>query len=280
MASRKADIRLEHIEHRGGKPGSDITYPNRNGFEDDCVVADGLSYTYQHQVINVVNLYYREVHGEKLEPEALQHLLPQRILPSVLSRDEVKGIPEASQSLNFCAMLSLILGCGLRRYELLNLKPVHVDSKHYLLCIISANGKKYRMVPLPDMLISLLSDYYTVWKQQVWSFEGQKEGRHYRLNSLQSVLKPAIPKAKMVKSVTLHWLHHSYALTCLKQKPIYAVFKNCLGIKAVKPLISTTMLQARVSGKADILSVIYRCMTFIYENKKQTKLSLYNQIRV
>ncbi|NCC64986.1 MAG: hypothetical protein EOM15_10060 [Spirochaetia bacterium] len=55
--------------------------------------------------------------------------------------EEAKAMLEALVNQKHRAMLSLIYGCGLRRSELLNLKPEHVDSKRHLLHITNAKGK-------------------------------------------------------------------------------------------------------------------------------------------
>jgi integrase/recombinase XerD len=71
-------------------------------------------------------------------------------------------------------MLSAIYACGLRRSELLNLKPQDIDSSRGL-------------------------------------FEGIEPGIQYDERSLQQVLKKALLLSKIKKPVTLHWLRHSYA---------------------------------------------------------------------
>ena len=52
-----------------------------------------------------------------------------KVLPNVLSRQEVKKILEVPTFLKHKAMLSLIYSCGLRCGEVLRLKLEHVDSK-------------------------------------------------------------------------------------------------------------------------------------------------------
>jgi integrase/recombinase XerD len=42
-------------------------------------------------------------------------------------------------------------------------------------------------------------------------YKGQKAGMPYDARNLQLMLKQALRKIKITKSVTLHWLRHSYA---------------------------------------------------------------------
>ena len=106
-------------------------------------------------------------------------------------------------------MLSLIYACGLRRSEVLNLKPTDVDSKRGILVIRQAKGKKDRITPLSGKLVELLRQYYVAFKPYAWLFEGQTKGEQYSAESLQSVLKQALRKTGIQKPVTLHWLRHN-----------------------------------------------------------------------
>ena len=68
----------------------------------------------------------------------------------------------------------MIYSCGLRRGELLHLKPLDIDSKRVIVIIRQAKGKKDRIVPLSDKILIMLRDYYKSYKPQTWLFEGQK----------------------------------------------------------------------------------------------------------
>jgi integrase/recombinase XerD len=130
-------------------------------------------------------------------------------LPNVLSKEEVKAVLEALSNPKHKVMLSLIYACGLRRSELLNLKPQDVDSKRGLLMIRQGKGRKDRVAPLPERIVEMLRDYYKGYRPKVWLFEGQKAGQKYSAESLAKVLKNALYLSGNRKPVTLHWLRHS-----------------------------------------------------------------------
>jgi integrase/recombinase XerD len=113
----------------------------------------------------------------------------------------VKAIVTAPADLKHRTMLSLIYAYGLRRRELLNLKPSDVASDKHLLIIRNAKGRKDRVVPISDKIIEMLWDYYNMYRPKIWLFEGRKEGEQYSEQSLQSVLKQALSKSKIRKSV-------------------------------------------------------------------------------
>jgi integrase/recombinase XerD len=153
------------------------------------IIKNKLSFSYQNQLVNGVKLFFREVEKSKIELDKLQRPRREHKLPNVLSKEEVKAILSAPKNQKHSAMLSLIYACGLRRSELLNLKPSDIDSNRKLLIIRNAKGRKDRIVPISEKLIEMLRDYYTKYKPEVWLFEGQNAGEQYTETSLQKVLK-------------------------------------------------------------------------------------------
>ena len=167
-------------------------------------------------------------------------------LPNVLSKEEVAAILKALPNQKHRTMLSLIYACGLRRGELLNLKPENIDSKRHLLIILKAKGKKDRVVPISDKVITMLREYYKIYKPKIWLFEGQSTAEQYSESSLQEVLKNAIQKAGIKKPVTLHWLRHSYATHLLEAGTDLRYIQELLGHKSSK----TTEIYTHVSEKS------------------------------
>ena len=160
--------------------------------------------------------------------------------------EEVKAILEAHANIKHRTMLSLIYACGLRRSELLNLKPENIDSKRGILVILNAKGKKERIVPISERLIGMLRDYYKACRPKVWLFEGQTEGEKYSDVSLENVLKQALKKVKITKKVTLHWLRHSYATHLLESGTDLRFIQELLGHKSSK----TTEIYTHVSTQS------------------------------
>jgi integrase/recombinase XerD len=143
-------------------------------------------------------------------------------------------------------MLSLIYACGLRRSELLNLKPIDVDSKRNLLIIRQSKGKKDRITPISNRIIQLLREYFKAYKPVIWLFEGQNKGEQYSAGSLQQVLKQSIKKVGIRKPVTLHWLRHSYATHLLESGTDLRYIQELLGHNSSR----TTEIYTHVSKKS------------------------------
>jgi len=115
-----------------------------------------------------------------------------------------------------------------------------------MLIILNSKGKKDRVVPVSEKVITMLREYYKIYKPKTWLFEGQNMGEQYSETSLQKVLKMALKAAKMHKPVTLHWLRHSYATHLLESGTDLRYIQELLGHKSSK----TTEIYTHVTEKS------------------------------
>jgi integrase/recombinase XerD len=225
------------------RPMESLTNEDVIRFNNEYILAKRLSGSFQNQIVNAIKKFFLVVENRRMDLEAIHRPRREQKLPHVISKEEVKKILEAPRNIKHRAMLSLIYACGLRRSELLNLKPLHVDSKRKLLIIEQSKGKKDRVVPLSTKIIDLLREYYKVYRPKEWLFEGQESGTKYSARSLQQVLRQSIEKCKIHKPVTLHWLRHSYATHLLESGTDLRYIQTLLGHKSSK----TTEIYTHVS---------------------------------
>ncbi len=228
------------------KPMQEVNNNDVVRYVNEYIIKNGLSFSYQNQVVNAVKLLFREVVHCTLDVDTLERPRRQYKLPNVLSKEEISSILKVHANVKHRTMLSLIYACGLRRGELLNLKPTDIDSKRGLLIIKQAKGRKDRIIPISNKVIEMLREYYKMYKPKVWLFEGQNPGEQYSEKSLQNVLKQALVKAKINKPVTLHWLRHSYATHLLEAGTDLIFIQELLGHKSSK----TTEIYTHVSTKS------------------------------
>ena len=214
-------------------------------FNNDYILANKLSASFQNQIVNAVKLFFKKIELKNLDPELLHRPKRAKTLPNVLSKEEVKLILNAHNNIKHKAMLSLIYSCGLRCGELLKLKQEHVDSKRGVLIIKQSKGRKDRIAPLSHKIIELLRDYYKACKPQTYLFEGQNKGEPYDERSLQNVLKQSLEKVNISKPVSLHWLRHSYATHLLENGTDLRYIQEILGHSSSK----TTEIYTHVSTK-------------------------------
>lgn len=215
-------------------------------YQHDYILKKKLSVSFQNQIINAIKLYFGILKNNTIAVEKIYRPKQEKLLPNVLSKTEIKKILEAHQNIKHKTLLSLIYSCGLRRSELINMKPGDVDSHRMVIIIRLAKGKKDRIVPLSPKILSLLRDYYKQYRPKVWLFEGIKPGSPYSAKSLQNVLKQALEKCKIQKPVTLHWLRHSYATHLLENGTDLRYIQEILGHNSSK----TTEIYTHVSTKS------------------------------
>jgi integrase/recombinase XerD len=224
---------------------SDITNNDLINFNNDYILKKNLSSSYQNQIVNGVKLFFQTIESSKMKVDLVHRPKREKILPNVLSKEEVKVILGVTQNMKHRTMLSLIYACGLRCGELLALKPMHIDSHRKLLIIKQAKGKKDRIAPLSIKSIQMLREYYTAYKPKEYLFEGQHAGEPYDNRSLQKVLKQSLIKAQINKPVTLHWLRHSYATHLLEAGTNLRYIQEILGHSSPK----TTQIYTHVSSE-------------------------------
>jgi integrase/recombinase XerD len=234
------------LKYYATKNLNEITNDDLINFNNEYILANNYSASYQNQIVNAVKLFFRSVENKQLQPELIHRPKPQKLLPNVLSKEEIKLILNAHSNIKHKTMLSLIYSCGLRCGELLALKPIQIDSKRNIVLLKNAKGKKDRIVPLSPKILEMLRDYYKLYKPTIYLFEGQTAGSSYDDRSLQQVLKQALQKANITKPATLHWLRHSYATHLLESGTDLRYIQELLGHSSSK----TTEIYTHVSTKS------------------------------
>jgi len=167
-------------------------------------------------------------------------------LPVVLSPNEVKRLLSSPSLLRHRIILAMIYGCGLRRFELLNLKIQDVDLDRKMLHIREGKGRKDRYVPLGEHLTRGLSTYLENEHPYVWLFNGKTNTgqlQQFSETGVQWIIKQAAKKAKINKHVTSHVLRHTYATHLLEMGMDITTLKDLLGHVDIK----TTMVYLHVA---------------------------------
>lgn len=228
------------------KPIAEISNEDVIIYNNEYILKNNLSASYQNQIVNSIKLFFHTIRETKMMVDKIHRPKRSKLLPNVLSKEEIKLILNAHSNIKHKTMLSLIYSCGLRRSELLNLKPIDIDSKRNIVLLKNAKGKKDRITPLSPIILEMLREYYIGYKPKIWLFEGQNAGDQYSEQSLQSVLKQALQKAGIKKPVTLHWLRHSYATHLLESGTDLRYIQELLGHSSSK----TTEIYTHVSTKS------------------------------
>ncbi|RAR70639.1 site-specific tyrosine recombinase/integron integrase [Flavobacterium aciduliphilum] len=225
------------------KPVADITNDDVIVYNDEYIIKNNLSASYQNQTINALKLFFKIVHHSKIVIEELHRPKNAKRLPNVLSKEETLKLIDVTANLKHKALLALIYSSGLRISEAINLKLTDIDSQRMLIHIKNAKGKKDRYTLLSTKVLVLLKEYYAVYKPKLFLFEGQF-GEQYSSRSAQAVLQQSAKKAGITKQISLHTLRHSFATHLLESGTDLRYIQDLLGHSSPK----TTMIYTHVSS--------------------------------
>lgn len=234
----------EFINHFSTKEIIEITQQDIQGYLLYLVQERQVSTSYQNQAINAIKFYFEKVLNGPRRVYYIERPRKEKTLPSVLSEEEVKRIFEKVINLKHKCLLMTCYSGGLRIGEVLNLKPIDIDSNRMLINVRCGKGKKDRVTLLSIKLLELLREYYKIYKPNDYLFTGQMGGR-YSERSAQLVLKKAANIAGIKRRVTLHTLRHSFATHLLENGTDIRYIQSLLGHSSPK----TTQIYTHITTK-------------------------------
>ena len=92
-----------------------------------CVKEKNASISFVNQIIGALKILYQDVLGRSKEDITIRRPRKKKILPIVLSKQEVSRLLESVINLKHKAILSLIYSSGLRISEVINIRIEDVD---------------------------------------------------------------------------------------------------------------------------------------------------------
>ena len=143
-----------------------------------------------------------------------------RRMPAVLTTEEARRVltasedhPNAATAFRNRAVMHVLLFCGLRRQELLNLQLLDVDLRSRWLKVQNGKGQKGRSVPLVPEAAAALKDWLELRPQvdHDYLFSGIG-GKRLGKNGLIGIFNRVRGEAGVLrKGVSLHTLRHTFA---------------------------------------------------------------------
>ena len=184
-----------------------------------------------------IKFFYTEV----LDKEVGKIKVPKKEnkLPTVLTREEVKKLIEATETKKSRLMISLLYSSGLRVSELVNLRPEDIDFNEKVGRVIKGKGSRDRIFILSESLCKQLQSYL---KKRENKFVFSKE-TPLTTRNLQKIVNGAKKKSGITKEITPHTLRHSFATHLLESGNDIRKIQVLLGHSS----LNTTQLYAHVS---------------------------------
>jgi site-specific recombinase XerD len=154
-----------------------------------------------------------------------------RVLPAVLSQAEVTRLIAAAATFDdrFAVLLQTTYGCGLRLSEVSHLRIRDIDGERQVLHIRLGKGGKDRLVPLSNVLLAQLRDYWSKYRPRDWLFPGVQAGQPLSIGQIQRLCRQAVQAAGITKKASMHTLRHSYATHLLEAGVDLLTLQKLLG---------------------------------------------------
>lgn len=187
---------------------------------------DGISATYQKQILASISKFYLLYYKRKLKLSPLYPKRKAKPLPKYLTVPEVKRPLQQCANLKHECILKILYGCGLRVSEVIALKITDIDSADMRLMVRAAKGKKDRVLPLPLNLLENLRQYYWAYLPKHYLFEGQSGGK-YTAKSIQRFIKNMPIKPIFKNRLPLICCVIPMPLTNSKTASILDTYRNC-----------------------------------------------------
>jgi integrase/recombinase XerD len=173
-----------------------------------------------------------------------------RKLRVVLSQDEVVRLLSAVDNVVYRMALMTAYAAGLRITELVTLKAEHIDSARMLLHVEEGKGQKARLVPLSEVLLAQLRDYWRTGRPKVkgspWLFPSEDPAKPLHTTTIEKACQRACVAAGLTKHATPHTLRHCYATHLLEAGTDLRTVQALLGHASPSTTAIYTHVQRRL----------------------------------
>jgi integrase/recombinase XerD len=180
------------------------------------LIEQKVSWSQFNQSVCALRFLYQTTLGR---PDVIEHLpfaKRPRILPDVLTRDEVAQLLAAALPGRDRTLLETKYACGLRLREVLGLQVADIDSARMVLHVRHGKGAKDRLVPMSPRLLAVLRAYWLAYRPASWLFYGLKRDRPLHGGTVQRLCKRTARRAGLTKRIHPHTLRHSFATHLLE----------------------------------------------------------------
>ena len=226
----------------------------------------GLGAPAMNMAVSALRFFYTRTLDRQDLTRKLHRVKHPRALPTVLSRDEVTRMLNATTSIKHQAILSVAYGAGLRASEVTKLKVRDIDSERMLLRVECGKGGRHRNAMLAQDLLLLLREWWKVGRQlgvmhpDGWLFPGMHYLKPICYRQVHRIAAEAAHMAGITKRVGPHTLRHSFATHLLEDGVDIRIIQVLLG----HAQLQTTTLYTRVATRTvkNVISPLDRLSMF------------------
>ena len=225
------------------------------------MVETNVSWARFNQTCCALRFLYRVSLGRQGMVEHIPFPKKERILPVVLSPDELGRFFEHVRSLKHRTVLMTMYGVGVRVSEAVHLRVEDIDAERGVVHVRQGKGRKDRYAPLPSTLLGVLRTYWRAYRPSEYLFPGASKDRPLNPSGVQRSCVWARQKAGLQKRVTTHTMRHCFATHSLEAGTDLRTIQHVLGHGS----LSTTAVYlhiatGRMSQSADAQDLLGRAI--------------------
>lgn len=204
-----------------------------------------LAWSSFNKVVCALRFFYNNTLDKPWAIKHIHYAKKAKKLPLILSQQEVLALLLAVNNPQKRMVAMVLYGTGLRVGEAVKLRIEDIDSKRMMLKVNQGKGRKDRLLPLSEVLLSHLRDHYLRYRPQSWLFPRRYDRtRHMGANAMALAIAHA-RHAIDDKPATPHTLRHCFATHLLEAGTDIRIVQVLLGHSYLK----TTMVYAHVTQK-------------------------------
>ena len=193
------------------KPWQKLTIEDAEDYLTSKRLAGIMPETYNHYY-GAIRFMYKRVLKINWNEDDLPRMKRDRSLPTVLSRQEVNAILDATTNLKYKAIFAVMYSGGLRVSEATHLHYDDISRSNHSIHIRNTKNRMDRYTILADRTLDILTEYwFKCGKPRNILFPSQVTGEYLDISAVNQVLRRSALRAGITKRVTSHAFRHSFA---------------------------------------------------------------------
>lgn len=171
-------------------------------------------------------------------------------IPDIVTIAEAQRLFMATDRLSYRVFFFTLYSMGLRLSEGLALEVDDIDAIRLRVHIRNSKGNKDRFVPLPELTLKLLRQFWACHRHPVFIFPNRKRGlknAHLATSPMdrggvQVAMRTVVGQLKLKKKISCHSLRHSYATHLLESGVDIIELQKILGHVSILTTVKYTHL--------------------------------------
>ena len=180
-------------------------------------LAAGCSHNTCNIYASAIHFLFRYVLNKPWDANLVPRMIIHQRLPRVLSREDIDRLIDATDSLKYKTIISLLYGSGLRVSEVVRLDYSDISRANMHIHVRSGKNHRDRYTILSQAALDLLTEYwYKAGRPTGALFIGRIDRGRLSRSSVELALTKIGKKAGFPHPVTPHMLRHSFATHLLE----------------------------------------------------------------